>query len=245
MLLASHRHSADDLAHWHRLERADLLRGERLARGPMPARAIAEIQRFVAEGPCYVGTSWGKDSVVALHLTVLAGVRVPVVHIVQEGPQKDPDQAAVRDEFLRRWDVDYREIVVESLGREQDERKHAPELDAGIRAAQRLVGSSRWIGGLRAQESRVRKIRAKIGTPSSCWPLSWWTAEDVYAWLAVQRLPVHPAYACTMGGAFDRDWIRVSIIGGQKGRQHGREEWELRYYPEIVRGIERARRAGH
>lgn len=217
-----------------------MLVGRRLAKSARAAKARASILRFVEDGPCYLGTSWGKDSVVACHLAAQAGARVPIVHIVQEGPQRDPEQHRVRDAFLARFDVDYHEIIVPEQTRQQRETGHAPALDIGIKQAQARWGK-RWISGLRAEESGVRKLRAKIGSDASCWPIAWWTAAEVYGWLAAHDLPVHPAYACTQGGMWDRDWLRVSILGGEKGQQHGRDAWETHYYPQEMAAIRAAR----
>lgn len=237
MLLPSKRHTAADLAHWRKMERVDLLNGERLNHSAKPQAAVDAVRRFVGAGPCYVGTSWGKDSVVACHVVALSRVQVPFVHIVQEGPQKDPEQHRVRDAFLARFDIDYHEIVVEPQQVAQIDGKHAPALDAGIKRARGVFGA-RWISGLRAAESGVRKLSAKLGSSGSCWPIAWWSAAEVYAWLAVYDLPVHPAYACTQGGLWDRDWIRVSILGGENGTGHGRREWEQHYYATEMAAID-------
>lgn len=181
-----------------------------------------------------MGTSWGKDSVVALHLLVRSGASVPVVHIVQKGPQHDPYQEDVRDAFLARFDLDYHEVVVEPQSLEQAEDDKAPSMIEGIRRVHERFGTKRWISGLRADESGVRKLRARAGLVNSCWPIRWWSAEDVYGWLAAHDLPVHPAYAMTRGGLYDREHIRVSIIGGKKGRAYGRLEWERDYFPDVL-----------
>lgn len=237
MLLSSHRHKPKDLDHWASLQRLDLVCGQRLMRSRKPQAAIDAIRRFSAE-PCYLATSWGKDSVVTCHLAVLSGAQMPFVHVVQEGPQKDPDQHRVRDAFLAMFDVDYHEIVVpyEPRHHKDDGRAHFPALDIGIREARRRFGH-RYIGGLRAAESGVRK-RAMGHTfkpgARSCWPIGRWSDQEVYSWLAVHDLPIHPAYACTDGGLWDRGRIRVGIIGGPKGTQFGRAEWEWEYYPDIM-----------
>lgn len=237
MLLASERHTPADLAFWAKMQRGDRLNGERLQRSAKARSAVAAVRKFADAGPCYVGTSWGKDSVVVCHLAALSGARVPFVHIVQEGPQKDPEQHRVRNAFFSRFDVEYHEVVVEPQTVAQIDGKHAPALDVGIGRVREAFGA-RWVSGLRAAESGVRKLRAKIGSVNSCWPIAWWSTEDVYAWLEVHELPVHPAYACTQGGLWDRDWIRVSILGGEKGTQHGRREWERHYYPAEMAAIE-------
>lgn len=233
-LIASQRHSAEDLAHWATLERMDRINGERISRGDRPRRAADAIARFHELGECYFGTSWGKDSVVALHLMVTSGVSVPVVHVVQEGPQKDPDQHRVRDDFLARFAVDYHEIAVADAG--QEDGKVTRALQVGVREARRRFGH-RWISGLRADESTVRKRAAMRRMESSCWPIAWWSADDVFGYLEHHDLPIHPAYACTQGGFWDRRHIRVSILGGKKGTGWGRREWEWHYYPNEMRQL--------
>lgn len=235
MLIPSYRHTAADLEWWRETEAADCVHGRTLA--GKAASALQELHRFADLGPCYAATSWGKDSVALTHLLYLSGRAIPAVHIVQEGLQQDPYQAAVRDAFLADFPLDYREITVERLDRvHRDDGSHAPQLDEGIRRACRQFGTRRYIGGLRADESGARKIRARVGIPeNSCWPLCWWKAADVFGWLALYDLPTHPAYAMTGGGRWDRNQIRVSTIGGIKGNQFGRREWEQEYYGDILR----------
>lgn len=81
-------------------------------------------------------------------------------------------------------------------------------------------------------------MRARRGLSSTCWPIMWWSARDVYGYLARHDLPVHPSYAMTRGGLEDRDQLRVSIIGGKKGRGFGRQQWERFYYDDVLHGIE-------
>ena len=74
-------------------------------------------------------------------------------------------------------------------------------------------------------------------SPNTCAPIGWWTARDVFAYLHLHGLPVHPAYAMTRGGLWPRDRIRVASLGGQRGRGAGREEWERLYYGDELRRI--------
>jgi len=242
MLLSSPRHTRRDLEYWESIREHDRVYGELVARLGKPERAIEKIRAFAAE-PCYAATSWGKDSTVMCHLLALSGARVPVLHIVQEGPQKDPEQHRVRDVFLARFDIDYHEIVVEH----EDSRVHRddgfarfPALEIGIRRARKRFGD-RYISGLRAEESGLRK-QALLKTfkrgARSCWPIGSWTTRDVYGWCERNDLPLHPAYGCTRGGFWDREQIRVGIIGGPKGTQHGRAIWEWEYYPDVMRVLD-------
>ena len=63
MLVPSHRFQPGDLETWERLLEQDheLARSSKML--SLESRAIDELQRF-ALTPCYVGVSWGKDSVV-------------------------------------------------------------------------------------------------------------------------------------------------------------------------------------
>jgi phosphoadenosine phosphosulfate reductase len=245
MLLASERHSPADLALWAELEEADRIHGEQLARSGKWRRAVEEMQRFAAAGPSYVSVSWGKDSVVLAHLHHLSGLRLPVANVAQQGAGCDPHIRDVRDAFLRLYhDTNYHEEVV-PLERIPDNGGHSPALDKGIRRLAARYGTSRYIGGIRADESGVRRIGLRhrgLSTGNTCQPLGWWTTRDVFGWLAYHDLPVHPNYAMLGGGRFDRRHIRVSTIGGPKGNQFGRDEWEREYYGDVLRRIERSSR---
>lgn len=70
--------------------------------------------------------------------------------------------------------------------------------------------------------------------PGACRPIGRWTAVDVFAYLRRHDLPVHPAYAMSCGGHYDRRWLRVSPIGGITQAHRGRADWERAYYPDIV-----------
>jgi len=239
VLIPSPRHTAIDLEVWARLEQTDqvLAGSEHLAR--REEAALAELQRFAGlDGTCFVAVSWGKDSVVVAHLAVRAGLRVPFVW-VRYDPSHNPDCPAVRDVFLRRFPVDYQEIVVtdtclpagvgwRDLTWEQDCRLFFREADE----------LGRRILGLRARESGRRRRRARrfgCSSPSSCAPIVWWDAALVFAYLRKYDLPVHPAYAMSEGGFWDRARIRVDGIGDERGTGCGRGQWERRYYPEVPR----------
>jgi len=87
-----------------------------------------------------------------------------------------------------------------------------------------------------------------IATERTCAPIGRWSAEDVWAYLYARGLPVHPAYAMSMGGLLDRDRIRVGPLAGERaaawaeqGSGHGRLEWERRYYGWRLAELERER----
>ena len=58
--------------------------------------------------------------------------------------------------------------------------------------------------------------------------------ERIWAYLTEYDLPIHPTYAMNLAGARDRDWLRVSTIGGTRGTGKGRAEWERAYYQDVI-----------
>lgn len=233
-LIPSHRHTRADIDHWRVCEARDrqyLARnGERLDR--LTVDAVREIERFSADGPCYVGVSWGKDSVVLAHLAHLSTVSVPV-YWFPAGEVENPDCAAVRDTFLSLYAIDYYELKASDLVWANGEHDGAQA--AFVRVSRAVA--PRYISGVRADESSVRELtmlRNGTASANTCRPIGWWTSEDVFAYLARHDLPVHPAYACSFAGTLDRGRIRVGTIGGKNGRGKGRAEWERRYYSEVV-----------
>jgi len=233
MLIASPRHSKEDLARWAVLERMDRVNAQR-RRGQLENaanKARDEIAEFAAE-PCTLGVSWGKDSVVAAHLVATMGLlatRIVSVYFVH-APKDNPDCGAVRDAFFARWSLpSYRDQIV-------DPRKPGDTTSKAARYARwyREGGlPERRITGVRAAESQVRALSAAthgVTTEASCRPILRWSTSDVFAYLALHDLPVHPAYAQSMGGLWDREHLRVAPLGGHEGSGHGRAEWERHYY---------------
>lgn len=221
-------HAAEDIAAWSRLEHGDaaLAATGRLNRIVGPAMSV--IREF---GPDTCSVSWGKDSVVCAHLCwslVQEGeMDEPALVWVRVRNRENPYCHLVRDAFLKRWPM---------------RRYHEIECDAGDHAAGELMCGPgfaeaverfgpRRITGLRADESGGRKARMSRGLTqgSSCAPIGRWTAADVFAYLYANDLPVHPVYAMSFGGSLERDRIRTAQVGGQRGRGHGRAEWEARY----------------
>lgn len=246
-LIDSPRLTEQDRAAWSRLERYD----QALAQSPVLEKKTQQAQQvirdFAASGPCYVSTSWGKDSTVVAHLAATSGVRLPLVW-VRVKKWENPDCLPVRDAFLSQYGhlVDYEEIEVEATARRwwEDGAELAPASQrtsrGGFTIAEARHGG-RHISGVRAEESRVRRIaQARWGDASknACRPIGTWAATDVFAYLHKHNLPVHPAYAMSYGGRLDRRWLRVSSLGGIRGADKGRADWEAHYYPDVIKGGE-------
>ena len=229
-------HRPEDLAAWSRWERQDAALASTAALAEQAAAAIETIESFARRGPCYASVSWGKDSTVLAHLVwtldAVSGLSIPMVWIRVE-PIANPHCRLVRDAFMLDHPHDYTEIEV-ACPRDSSGVWHATgTLEHGFRRASEQRGTDRYILGIRAEESAGRKRRMLRGLSAgrSCAPLGHWSIEDVFAYLHRERLPVHPAYAMSLGGRIERRSIRVASIGGERGTGFGRRQWEERYYP--------------
>lgn len=238
MLIDSPRLHERDRETWRRLERVDAIhaRSPGLARHVLRSRSV--LSAFLASaGSAYVGVSWGKDSVVVAHLARRVAPDLPLVWLRSE-PGHNPDCLAVRDAFLADFPRHYHEIITP---RWRDERgwHSTGTMEAGFAEAERRFGP-RHVSGVRATESTARLLRmARWGesTARTCAPIGWWSAADVFAYLYTNGLPVHPAYAMSQGGTWDRERIRVASLGEKHGRGMGRHEWERHYYRRELQAI--------
>lgn len=241
MLIPSPRHSPEDLAAWEAAERNDARRwlGERRRLERMADRAREAIAAFAAAGPCYVGVSWGKDSVVLAHLVRQVSPIMPLCWVITP-KWETPECWEVRDRFLAAWPGAYREYADHELPVvERDGMLVAVVDDAEAWPPARDFGP-RYISGIRGDESAARRWRMRghgVATARTCAPLGAWRADDVFAWLHGHGLPVHPAYACSRGGTLDRGRLRVAPLGGDRGTWAGRREWERHYYGEELAAL--------
>jgi phosphoadenosine phosphosulfate reductase len=241
MLIASPRHTARDLEVWATHARTDAILGRMLARGKKPARALQAIRDFVATTRAYVSVSWGKDSTVVAHLAWLLRHEIDLPLVWVKGSWWfNPDCERVRDAFLQQHPgLRYEEIVVEYDYTRELTAASSLYFRHGLAEAVRRHGPGH-ITGVRAQESRVRRISmCKFGenSASGSMPLGWWTTKDVFAYLEAHDLPVHPIYAMTMGGLFDREHLRVDMLAEERGAERGRVEHEWTYYRDEIRAI--------
>lgn len=173
-------------------------------------RRIAAAAQLIAQHPDYaVSVSWGKDSVLLLHLAATTLGRVMAVHGRYHPHEELPDIPAVRDAVLRRLDgrVIYAEVrvpgdweIAERLGYPlwQAETAEHRRLLREIRQtfierledAARAMGATGMMLGLAAHESLGRRYNAAMrgchytanGRMPTLAPLQWLQADDVIAY---------------------------------------------------------------
>jgi len=237
MLIASDRHTSEDLRLWAEYEAADKAADiNRLAR--MESEAVKCVREFASDGPCYMSVSGGKDSSVLWSIVHLANCGVEAWHLDTK-PLADPHVADVFTEMQRRFPLPFG--VVENWCRRDETGWHATgTFEAGMKEICLRAGSTRYICGVRADESGVRKISCKYHgktTGTSCRPLAWWTAQDIYSYAAIRDVPLHPNYAMLGSGRWRRERLRVAFLTLRHGEQFGRAEWEQEYYGDVLNRI--------
>lgn len=234
MLIPHPKHTRADLLAWDEYAAADLIHGRRAALAAKTRTAREAVESFVRDrGSAYVSVSWGKDSTVLAALC--AGLDLPHVW-VREVPTANPECELVRDAFLRLYpETRYDEIEVHC--RRGQYTWHATgSLESGFATAVERHGRH-YITGVRRDESGSRALRFFVHGLASRYtlaPITLWTVADVFGYLAVHDLPIHPVYAMLGGGRWQRSQLRVCSLGGQRGASFGRAEWEDEYYGDRI-----------
>jgi phosphoadenosine phosphosulfate reductase len=207
------------------------------------AKTESLIREFAKKNdkPYYVCVSWGKDSLVLLNCFVRMNIECPVIYIRQLD-NENPESLKVRDNYLARFQVvGYKEITYSYRNANPSwYKKGKPD-----RWYQILLELQDQYGchvtGIRADESAKRKKRCCVfgaETINTFAPMMYMTCADVFAYLSLFHLPVHPNYAMLGEGRWPRERIRVAAIGNAEGTGMGRREWEREYYGDVLRRLE-------
>jgi phosphoadenosine phosphosulfate reductase len=228
MLIITHRHTPKDIdsySQYLEIDRSTLWSEEKAC------RSIYEIKKWCSLHRATALTSWGKDSIVMLHLLVKLRVNIPVVWI-KFSDRYNPDCELVRDTFLRSFDIDYHEEIFDY--------KEVRKGDKHWKAVEKKYSPYR-ITGVRNDESKGRLIQYLVSGHNSihgCRPLALWKSSEIFAYIEQNNLPLCPVYGYLGGGRWDRMRIRTHSIAGTTANGIGRTEWEKEYYPDLLRKVE-------
>lgn len=206
-------------------------------------KALAFIREYVEKYEnIAVLSSWGKDSLVIVHLAIQVKPDIPVIFV--DTTFKPAATYQIMNELVEKWnlnlkifksprleDVEFMQNIV--LGPKLWESN--PDLCCQIfkveptQRAVKELGLEAWFSGLRATESEKRKLFEKVhrqGDFIRLHPLHDWTEADIWRYIACHHLPIHPLYTegyrsigcaqcSSAGGKHERDgrWKGTSKQG--------------------------------
>jgi len=152
-----------------------------------------------------VAVSWGKDSMVLLHLALQVEPEVRVFTVVT--PFKPKETLEFKDRIINRWNLNIREYMskenpIPDLWKtDPDECCRIFKVEPTKEAVKDLDG---WLSGLRKTEGRTRQnfkeveIRPCHGDPASVLvkinPILEWTELDIWRYSALYNVPQNPLY---------------------------------------------------
>lgn len=201
-------------------------------------RLMSDLRREL-DGRCYVSFSAGKDSAVCAHACHRVRPGIPILmsdpgcptHWLEDERCAWVDYAKAHgwDLHLFAWDK-WADGVADADGASYRKAAHASQFVA-LGAWASLRGLSRRVMGLRAEESRTRRISLGTDRGSSATrlcPIGQWSNDDVWAYIVTRGLPWLSIYDHIGPSA------RNGLIG-KNGDAHGRLAFLKLYYPEAYR----------
>jgi len=194
----------------------------------------------------YIAFSTGKDSTCLLHLVRAQRKEVPAVYFDADCAFSEsremlntvdnlilfPTKESLLDTFRRFGKI--------SGGAELERETMRTTVYEPIKRLGKLYNFDGMAYGLRSEESRGRKISARINGAIfrhkrdkvlACQPIHDWTYNDVWAYITSHNI----AYCM----AYDKMWDmpkedqRLSYWAGETKRRQGRWAWLKRNYPEL------------
>jgi len=238
MLIDSPRLTERDRQWWDEWIRADQVHSRTKEFRMRCEKTLGIIKEFISSGkPYFVAVSWGKDSVVLSHMFHKMGAQCKFVYV--RNLAREPEgNIAVRDEFLKNYPLDYEEICYNYADADEtyyDKAGRPRKWQHILADLQKRYGCH--VTGIRYDESAKRRRRFRVygtETSNSFAPFRFMTVHDIFAYMWMCDLPIHPNYAMTGGGRWDKYRIRVAAVGNTEGDGMGRTEWEREYYPDIL-----------
>lgn len=240
------------------------------AQSPAFAKKVEQALALIATHPDYaVSVSWGKDSIVLLHLCATVYPNITALHGRYGNINEHiADTDRVRDEMLARLpQVIYDEIPImgewdmfERAGgafgvptTEQQKEAYKWWLDNKWSAKSPIAlakhNKNGSFVGMRQEESHARRMTIakrgkdyqKANGDNMCLPLAHWTGKDIWAYIFSRDLPYLTAYD---NANTSRERVRSEFVfSGQSAdalKRHGVwQDWEQCYPDEFKAWLER------
>ena len=218
---------------------------------------------LISDHPDYVvSTSWGKDSVVCLHLAATVHPHIPIINARYPNPaERFADMDVVRDKVLSRSDMQsVRYLEVDTPGEWEMYERAGGGFSQAETAIQREA--TKWwkdnftenmrkardsfdcIGvflGLRAEESHARRMNIAVrgndyeqkSGDLIALPLANWKGCDIWSYIAAHDLPYLRIYdQATCGRERARSGFVFATGGAGAIRRHGVWDDWRRVYPQ-------------
>jgi phosphoadenosine phosphosulfate reductase len=185
-------------------------------------RSLEVIREALAIGPAYVSVSWGKDSVVMLHLCQQIQSDILAVHIGHKDQELIDNYADVIDRYCAKWQTNHCWI--------KGDQKNAKE---GIEHLGIASSYPVALIGMRTEESSIRRktigkngliyqyTNGKLANSYRCTPIAYWDWKDVWAYIVSRSLPYLASYDHMLNA--DRSTSRTAVhYSSGRGSQFGR-----------------------
>lgn len=197
----------------------------------------------------YVAYSGGKDSAVLLHLANRQHSTEAVTFADREGTH--PAVGPLLTWWTAQGVAVHRHVWGSVIETHRRTGRAMMDLDALTRWA-RAEGYDGCARGLRAEESRGRRMHAVTRHPVRQWdvgfwetdPLLWWTAEDIWAYHAMHRLPYAATYDREDGTPRSRRRVGSmwGLVGAELGRLAELKRWDRPAFQRLVEAMPEATR---
>lgn len=191
----------------------------------------------------YAAISFGKDSMVMLHMLIQHRPNIPMVWSDRGEEAELPATYPFVEQVKRRYNINLQIIKPEMSIFEIYRRYGLPEINEGVTKAivakvnlllpfAKFVKENNIDGyfqGLRADESKARRMMAashgatferKKDGLTVCNPLLRWTGRDIWAYIVANDVPYHPEYDNEKFN--NREQIRLSNWSGLYMSRRGR-----------------------
>ncbi|UCG03311.1 MAG: phosphoadenylyl-sulfate reductase [Candidatus Heimdallarchaeota archaeon] len=183
-----------------------------------------------------VACSFGKDSMVVVHLALQVDPTIKIFTVMT--PFKPQETFDYKDEMIAKYHLNLEEYISTETVDINLPKTNPDECCRILKVEptkQAVMNLDAWICGLRNTEGRTRKdykiIEKKNGL-TKINPILEWTELDIWRYMAINEIPVHPFYArgyrslgcepCTSlvndtGLEREGRWIGTSKCGGECG----------------------------